>query len=125
MSDDHEIPPVRSDQACAVLAGAMRAALANIAGEDQVRSGAMRAVFLFELTRNLRDPKPMAGILRALAGDLDPAGDVDRDAIIDECAAAARLPDRVGHEWVKDSLYDAVVARCSAAVLKLKREAAP
>lgn len=43
-----------------------------------------------------------------------------RDDVIEECAQAARMIDRVGHEWVQDSLWDNITQRAAAAVRKLK-----
>lgn len=44
----------------------------------------------------------------------------ERNAVIEECAQAARLADRVGREWVQDSLWDKITERAAEAVRKLK-----
>lgn len=43
-----------------------------------------------------------------------------RNETIAECAIAARQIDRVGYEWVKDSLWDNITGRASDAVRNLK-----
>jgi hypothetical protein len=43
-----------------------------------------------------------------------------RVRLIEECAQAARQVDRTGHEWVKNSLWDNIMARAATAVRALK-----
>jgi hypothetical protein len=49
------------------------------------------------------------------------AADDAADAIIEQCAVAAEAQDRTGREWVKDSLWDAVMKRAGQNVRALKR----
>lgn len=44
----------------------------------------------------------------------------ERNAVIEECAKAARMADRVGREWVRNSLWDNITRLASEQVLKLK-----
>jgi hypothetical protein len=50
------------------------------------------------------------------------ASRTDRNAIIEECAVAAEAQDRIGREWVADSLWDVVMKRAGANVRALKRD---
>lgn len=47
----------------------------------------------------------------------------ERNTIIDECAQAARMADRLDREWVRGSLWDNITRLASEQVLKLKRPA--
>lgn len=46
--------------------------------------------------------------------------DAYREDLIEQCAQAAAMQDRVGYEWVKDSLWATLCKRSAAAVRKLK-----
>lgn len=46
----------------------------------------------------------------------------ERNSIIEACAVAAEAQDRVDREWVRDSLWDAVLRRAGANVRALKTE---
>jgi hypothetical protein len=48
----------------------------------------------------------------------------DRDAILEEAAVCAEQQNRVGREWVKDSLWDAIIRRVPEAIRRLKSNAA-
>jgi hypothetical protein len=77
---DHVTPPVRMDQTAAILAMACRAAMASFSGdaageseEDATkRHYAHLAVFLHQFGQNLKHPKMMAEIFRAVADDIAP-----------------------------------------------------
>lgn len=47
-------------------------------------------------------------------------GDRARDAVIEECAIAARQADRIGYEWVMNSLWDTITLRAANTVRALK-----
>lgn len=61
-------------------------------------------------------PQPTAG-----AGK----DDAERDAIIEACAVAAEAVDRIGHEWVRDSLWATVLKRAGDNVRALKGKPLP
>lgn len=44
----------------------------------------------------------------------------ERNALIEECAVAARMADRTGYEWVLHSVWDRAAERAAVAVRKLK-----
>jgi len=44
----------------------------------------------------------------------------ERNALIEECAQAARQADRTGREWVGDSLWDRIASLAADEVRKLK-----
>jgi len=44
----------------------------------------------------------------------------ERNALIEECAKAAEAQDRVGREWVPDSLWHNILKRAGANVRALK-----
>lgn len=44
---------------------------------------------------------------------------IERNAVIEECARAAEAQDRVGYEWVRDSLWDTICRRAGANVRRL------
>lgn len=47
------------------------------------------------------------------------AHELEREAIIEECAVAAEQQDRVGYEWVRDSLWHVILQRAGANVRAL------
>jgi hypothetical protein len=47
----------------------------------------------------------------------------ERDAILEEAAVCAEQQNRVGREWVKDSLWDAIIQRVPEAIRRLKSAA--
>ena len=49
--------------------------------------------------------------------------EAERNAVIEECAQAAEALDREGREWVRDSLWAALMRRAGENVRALKREA--
>lgn len=51
--------------------------------------------------------------------------DDERNAVIEECAKAARMVDRLDYEWVRNSIWDKITLLSSEQVLKLKRNAPP
>lgn len=51
------------------------------------------------------------------------AQDIDRNEIIEECAVAAEAQDRIGREWVDNSLWANICKRAGANVRKLKSAA--
>lgn len=50
--------------------------------------------------------------------------DADFNAIVEACAVAAEAQDRAGREWVRDSLWDAILKRAGDNVRALKRPVA-
>lgn len=46
--------------------------------------------------------------------------EAERNALIEECAVAAEAQDRTGREWVRDSLWDAILKRAGRNVRALK-----
>ena len=44
---------------------------------------------------------------------------------IEQCATAAEAQDRIGREWVQDSLWDTILRRAGANVRALLKQAAP
>lgn len=46
--------------------------------------------------------------------------EAERNALIEECAVAAEAQDRIGREWVLDSLWDAICKRAGNNVRLLK-----
>lgn len=51
--------------------------------------------------------------------------DDERNALIEECAVAAEQQDRIGYEWVGNSLWANILRRAGANVRKLKTTPAP
>lgn len=47
--------------------------------------------------------------------------DTERDAIVETCAQAAEAQDRIGREWVRDSLWAQILKRAGDNVRALKR----
>jgi hypothetical protein len=46
--------------------------------------------------------------------------EAERNALIEECAVAAEAQERTGHEWVRDSLWFAILRRAGNNVRMLK-----
>ena len=43
-------------------------------------------------------------------------------AAVNDCIEAAKMTDRSGHEWVKDSLYDSIIKRIVTRLKKLRKQ---
>lgn len=76
----------------------------NIAANPDAQSAIVEAL-LSEITR-------LRSELRQAAGG--------RDAVIEECAKAAEALDRIGYEWVRDSLWDRIALETAARIRTLK-----
>ena len=51
--------------------------------------------------------------------------EAERDAIIEACAVAASGIDRIGYEWIRDSLWDVILRRAGDNVRALKGKLLP
>jgi hypothetical protein len=82
--------------------------------------------YIIECVRSIRsisedDEPTMFRFFEALTAHLArQAQPTDRDAVLEEAARCAEVQNRVGYEWVKDSVWDNIIKRVPAAIRALK-----